>query len=206
MPGYIRSHLRLKLSDATWKGHFLLTAAEVDAVLTDLDEAESVGDGFTDLSRPPFNVWRLAGQPTSEPHELQSRQPELYRSPWQSPFASDNEAKLFRHYVTHIANLMMPFEDVRNPWKTLYPASAVQQQSREQKAMAKAMFSQAAFNLAHLGHSTEVLLALGSNYYQAAIRELRHSCSKRANCGDFIAAVLTVMMANVSGNSFDLDT
>lgn len=59
----------------------------------------------------------------------------------------------------------MPFDDARNPWKSYYPAVALQNVSTEQIALYKAILAQAAFNLAHLGGAEEKMFALATEYY-----------------------------------------
>ena len=182
-------------SDLTWKGYPILSSVEIDNLLAACEEKEHANGDETESLNLPFTVWRPGKETVQTVPPLPLLKLSLTGST--SPLPKYTDARLFNHYITHVASMMMPFEDARNPWKTLYPAFAVQQQSFEQKAMIKAMISQAAFNLSYLGCDTERMLRLGSMYYQASIQELRNCAGKPASSGDFIATVLTLMMAEV---------
>jgi hypothetical protein len=111
----------------------------------------------------------------------------------------DEEAFLFKHYVDHVALIMMPYDDQRNPWKSSYPAEALYSNSQEQKALFYAMIAQSALNLAHLGCSRENLMLQAARYYALAIKELR-TCMEGApgEYASFIAAISTLMFVEVS--------
>jgi hypothetical protein len=74
----------------------------------------------------------------------------------------DEEAFLFQHYVKHVALLMIPFIDNRNPWRSSYPAVALYHMPRNQKSLHQALRAQAAFNLAHLYCGRERLASLAA--------------------------------------------
>lgn len=110
----------------------------------------------------------------------------------------DHEAFLFKHYVDHVAALMMPYEDARNPWKSSYPAVALHSVSRVQIGLYRAMLAQAAVNLAHLGCNREMSLLLGAKYYSSAIAALRDSIDSRdGDYASLLAAIMTLMFVEV---------
>jgi hypothetical protein len=111
----------------------------------------------------------------------------------------DEEAFLFKHYVSHVAQLMMPYDDCRNPWMSSYPAEALSSSSKMQKVLFHAMLAQSALNLAHLGCSRENLLLQAGNYYAIALNELR-GCMEDTptDYAGFIAAISTLMFVEVS--------
>ncbi len=112
--------------------------------------------------------------------------------------AESEDSYLFHHYVNRVSFIMMPFEDRRNPWKSHYPAVALQYVSNEQMALYKAILAQSAFNLAHLGGAKEKVFALAIRYYTSAIEDLRENIAeKQGDYGGFRAAGMTLMMVEV---------
>jgi Fungal specific transcription factor domain len=111
----------------------------------------------------------------------------------------DDEALLFQHYVNHVAFMMMPYVDNRNPWRSSYPAVALYYMSRNQKSLYQALLAQAAFNLAHLDCGRERMLNLAAKYYTSAMEELRNNIiEQQQDYGTFIASILTLMFVEVT--------
>ncbi len=181
--------------DLTWKGYSILSSVELDRMIAYCDLFEPTSSDDAELVNMPFTVWQP--QKYQGLRMLSTATLQLPRAPSTNKLDSDTDYRLFNHYISHIASLMMPFENARNPWKTLYPAIAMQQQCCEKKAMINAMMSQAAFNLAHLGRDTPRMISLGRKYSQASVGELSSYASKVSDCGELIATVLTMMMAEV---------
>lgn len=112
-------------------------------------------------------------------------------------------AFLFHHYITHIAPLMMPFEDAQNPWKCSYPAVALEYESKEQICLYRGMQAQAAFNLAQLRCDSDNMQVLGTNRYASAMEQLRGSIAEDSrDYSTFLAATITLMMVEVNVNSY----
>jgi hypothetical protein len=110
----------------------------------------------------------------------------------------DEEAFLFQHYVNHVAFLMMPYEDLRNPWKSSYPAVALYYMSQNHHSLYKALLAQAAYNLAYLDCGKERMLNLAANYYTSAISDLRQGLlDQQKDYGTFVASVMTLVMVEV---------
>jgi hypothetical protein len=111
-------------------------------------------------------------------------------------------AFLFYHYVTHIAPLMMPFEDASDLWKYSYPAVALEYDSKEQVCLYRGMQAQAAFNIAQLRCDSENMQVLGTNRYASAMEQLRGSIAKDSrDYSTFLAATITLMMVEVNVKS-----
>lgn len=110
----------------------------------------------------------------------------------------DDEAFVFQHYVNHVAYIMMPYEDSRNPWQSSYPAVALYHMSKHQRSLCMALLAQAAFNLAHLGCQHQRMLELAIKYYASAMEELRFSLmEQQKDYGTFIACIMTLMFVEV---------
>ncbi|PVH79819.1 hypothetical protein DL98DRAFT_460610 [Cadophora sp. DSE1049] len=122
----------------------------------------------------------------------------IYGSP-----LSDDEALLFDHYVHHVAVIMMPYEDDRNPWTSAYPAVALYHMSQNNKSLFDALLAQAAYNLAHLGHGNQIMLDQALKAYTSSIGFLRSLLSDhRSDYGSLIASIMTLMFVEIySGSS-----
>lgn len=132
------------------------------------------------LREPPFHMHSLL----DEVHDVQLREYGEF---------------LFHHYTTYVALNMMPFEDRRNPWQSVYPLIARCGTSRGHKALLHAMLAQAAGNLASLGSNEELMPTLAVKHYALAIEDLRKGLEDEAK--DFsvvLASVLTLVMAEVT--------
>lgn len=108
-------------------------------------------------------------------------------------------AFLFYHYSTHIAPMMMPFEDLRNPWQSSYPLMARCGNSHGRMSLLHAMLAQAAGNLCHMGCQQEAMSTFALKHRILAITELRKELISFSN--DFcivMASILTLIMAEVS--------
>jgi hypothetical protein len=172
--------------DVTWANVPILDSNKVDHLVSLCDSAEHVRSSSVQWaieSNIPFGVF--PSYPV--PYSLDYGEP-----------LKDEEAFLFKHYVDHVALIMMPYDDQRNPWRSSYPAEALYSNSQEQKALFYAMIAQSALNLAHLGCSRENLMLQAARYYSLAIKELR-TCMEGSPGGyaSFIAAISTLMFVEV---------
>ncbi|RDW57679.1 hypothetical protein BP5796_12480 [Coleophoma crateriformis] len=164
--------------DLTWAHVPILDSNQINHLVSLCDSAEHVRSSSVQLaveSNVPFGVF--PSYPV--PHSLN------YGAP-----LKDEEAFLFKHYVDHVALIMMPYDDQRNPWKSSYPAEALHSKSQEQRALLHAMIAQN-------------LLMQAAKYYTLAIEELR-SCMEGspAEYASFIAAISTLMFVEIySGHS-----
>ncbi|RVX73393.1 hypothetical protein B0A52_03035 [Exophiala mesophila] len=104
---------------------------------------------------------------------------------------------LFHHYVHRVAWLMIPIDGVRNPWKSTYPAIALQNSSAATRSLYHAILAQAAFNLSNL-HASDPDYSReshehGLRHYGIALRELRESLEMPAqNYNASVGAVITL--------------
>ncbi|KAL7787180.1 fungal-specific transcription factor domain-containing protein [Trichoderma ceciliae] len=99
----------------------------------------------------------------------------LLSMPQASPTNSD-DAAAFYHYMTWVAPLMVPVDNAENPWKTVYPSTALQDMSPASRALYHAMLAQAAFNLANLhgpaNYDGPKKTAQALEHYGASLRQL----------------------------------
>jgi hypothetical protein len=140
----------------------------------------SRSERVSSLREPPFHMRGLL----DEVHDVQLR---------------EHAGFLFHHYSTFVALNMMPFEDRRNPWQSVYPLIARCGTSRGHKALLHAMLAQAAGNLAYLGSDKGLMSTLAAKHYALAIEDLRKGLEDEAK--DFsvvLASVLTLVMAEVN--------
>lgn len=175
-----------------------MDSEELDYFLTLCDAAHYVKDftvEWSPESRVPFGAfptknYRLGITPT--PTTLTRTL--IYGTPLQ-----DEEAFLFQHYVNHVAYIMMPYEDSRNPWRTSYPAVALYYMSQNQRSLCMALLAQAAFNLVYLGCGRPRMLDLATRYYTSAMGELRASLlEQQKDYGAFVASIMTLLFVEAS--------
>lgn len=123
----------------------------------------------------PFSVFSAAGRRRLRAHTDGRTAPlpvvSLPRDLSPFPDFSPNEQSLFRHYVSHIAVIMMPYEHARNPWRSHYPAAALCR--TEANPLYHAMLAQAAFNISQLRGKDNVMIVTASKHYQLAIKQLQ---------------------------------
>ncbi|RDW58860.1 hypothetical protein BP6252_13336 [Coleophoma cylindrospora] len=191
---YVSHNRRVLRCDLTWVRAPILSPSQQDYYISLCDTADLISGlsiEWSEESKIPFGVFptfqNVANGCSSVPRSLGTDLP-----------LKDKEAFLFRHYVSHVASMMMPYEDDRNPWYLHYPKAALQESAQQHKALYKAMLAQAAVNLAHLGSSRENNLLIATSYYVSAIQDLR-SCinDQQQDYGTFLAAILTLMFVEV---------
>lgn len=118
--------------------------------------------------------------------------------------SSRDEATIFHHYVTWIAPIMIPVDSTNNPWKSVYPSTALQDSSPASRALYHAIIAQSAFNLANLYkenrqiHRQKKSVAL--EHYGASLRELGQTLNytKEAEYNACAATLYTLMISEVS--------
>ncbi|PTB51000.1 hypothetical protein M431DRAFT_94825 [Trichoderma harzianum CBS 226.95] len=116
-----------------------------------------------------------------------------------------DEAMMFYHYVTWIAPLMIPVDSTENPWKSVYPSTALQDTSPASRALYHAILAQSAFNIFNLqkgnpeSHRERESVAL--KHYGASLRELSKSLNVTKETEyDACAATLYTLMIS-EGNA-----
>lgn len=115
-----------------------------------------------------------------------------------------DEAMMFYHYVTWIAPLMIPVDSSENPWKSVYPSTALQDASPASRALYHAILAQSAFNISNLqkgnpeSHRQRESVAL--KHYGASLRELSKSlnATKETEYDACAATLYTLMISEVS--------
>ncbi|KAL6889181.1 fungal-specific transcription factor domain-containing protein [Trichoderma evansii] len=116
-------------------------------------------------------------------------------------FASRDEATIFHHYVTWIAPIMIPVDDMNNPWKSVYPSIALQDSSAASRALYHAIIAQSAFNMANLyKESRDVYYqkeSVALEHYGASLRELSQTLNytKEAEYNACAATLYTLMIS-----------
>lgn len=156
------------------------------------------------------NIESLAGlsQPKSPPLSyieascslLRPLTPTIYD--WLS--TSRDEATIFHHYVTWIAPIMIPVDNTNNPWKSVYPSTALQDSSAASRALYHAIIAQSAFNMANLYKESQEIYrqneSIALQHYGASLRELSQTLSytKEAEYNACAATLYTLMISEVS--------
>lgn len=211
MVGHLRFCPGCVLSDvgaeATWKDIPILDSESVDCLISQCDPeqtADATGVFQTAFFAPscnPFTAFRL--------DHVVSQTGLVPANPWDmidydplravcSISSTREERMLFHHYVNHVAVIMMPFEHPKNPWKSSYPARALQGPSTTQKSLFNALLAHAAFSMTHLTISSHENMAMASKYYGLSLRQLLESLNTDTQpTTDTLATVLTLMMAEV---------
>jgi len=184
--------------DLTWHGIPDFTSDLVDILIAQTEEnCLSSKETWQPGRYNPFGVFPVHRQTDISNAERSSAL--LMRPLLVDTTSSSEERFLFHHYVTHVAQIMMPFEDTRNPWLVEYPAVAIARGSNEQKALYSGVLAHAAFNLVHLyGDRYEWASYLAAKHYDNAISLVTTSIkgASRDN-GGLQAAIMTLMMAEV---------
>lgn len=178
----------------TWNEHRIYQPLEVSVLL---DQLETLG-AFNDYgairivrSAGPFKLFLAGG--------LVSRNPTILYTTSSSSEPDASSRFLFHHYLSHVAPNMMPFQDSRNPWLSLYPLLAKTGKSLEQRALFNAMLAQAAGNLACMDANAEKMSVLTIKFYAKSLQYLREAISKeRKDFSTILASVLTLIMAEES--------
>lgn len=182
---------------ATWEGYRIYTTEDVDRMINVLANHTSncFKGGDFKLRDSPFSLldFRFPRRAlTCYPVSPLMSQPS-------SNQLDPSSQRLFHHYVTVVAPLMMPLDDDRNPWKTYYPMSAISQESKLHSAIRFAILSQAAAHLLHLGCDEAEMKTLTIRYHSAGLRHLRRALSD-VDVVDFellLASILSLIMAEV---------
>jgi hypothetical protein len=95
---------------------------------------------------------------------------------------------------------MMPYDDARNPWKSIYPSMALSEDSLANLAVRHAILSQAAAHLEHIGHRTKDMSVLAMSHYALSLRALSVYLTETSeyDYGAVLASILSLIMAEVS--------
>jgi hypothetical protein len=118
--------------------------------------------------------------------------------------SSRDEATIFHHYVTWIAPIMIPVDSTNNPWKSVYPSTALQDSSAASRALYHAIIAQSAFNLANLYKENRQIYhqkeSVALEHYGASLRELSQTLNytKEAEYNACAATLYTLMISEVS--------
>ena len=119
-------------------------------------------------------------------------------SPSIAPNDNREESRLFFHYVSHVSGLMIPIEDVGNPWKSTYPSLAIREaSSNSRNSLYHAILAQSAFHLAaskgpERGAQDN---AAALRHYGIGLRQLRDSLTAPTEeYSSVMAALLTVIL------------
>lgn len=118
--------------------------------------------------------------------------------PW-VPGGSRQDNELFHHYISHLAGMMTPIDDERNPWKSTYPSLAVcEVTSSSTRSLRHAILSQSAYQLASV-KTTESgkYLTAAAKHFGLAVNNLRNSLENPLeNFSSTLAAILSITLAN----------
>ncbi|KAF7556245.1 hypothetical protein G7046_g6346 [Stylonectria norvegica] len=191
--------------ESTWNGFGHLAADMVDLLIFQCDEEtdldKRISTTFSTSSNiadhNPFSVFKVDAQlhqryqPLSLIQEPDTTSDLMLPVPTTFPEWPVGEQFLFHHYVSHVANIMMPYEHPRNPWKSHFPAAALEMASLKHNFLYSAMLAHAAFNIAQLRGNDDGFLRVGLKQYGDAIQALVHSIGQESL--DFPAAMASIM-------------
>ncbi|KAI8624354.1 fungal-specific transcription factor domain-containing protein [Xylariaceae sp. FL1651] len=196
--------------EKTWSGFETLSSDMADFLISECDMetsslATSVGVEHTSLkSMPhnPFSVFSADLRASNTGPIVTLTLHETAPTPRGMVTAPDltlEERMLFHHYVTHVSEIMMPYEHPRNPWRLHYPAVALSRATADQQALYNAILAQAAFNLAHLSSNIDAhMVATGSRYYRLGIEKLLEIRGDHTNdFGATIASIMTILFSEI---------
>ena len=173
--------------EKTWEKYHIYNTEELEQVLEKLEKNSCE---VQKRSAPTDSVWpfsifdpqHISGL-QSTPHSQRSR----------------SSRKLFYHYITIVAPMMMPLASSQNPWKTHYPKLASSKDSELHEAVWHAILSQAAAHLLHLGRETQAMEELSAYHRLTAIRVLRSCISNKKDLKFevLLASILSLIMSEV---------
>lgn len=177
--------------ESTWANHYSYAPKEIDHLL-DPDLRSSCRCHLHKSNQSPFGHFQVKIQ-SSLPRSLQPLP------------LTDNQLPglhLFHHYVYHIAFLMTPIDDDRNPWRSVYPALAFSTSSSACESLFDGLLSIAAFNLAQLytedSLAAELHRADACRYYAKALATLRSSLNDpQENLTVQLASLLIMVMIDI---------
>lgn len=193
-------------TETTWRGAPAFSSDDLDHLISLSSAAEYVkttGVQWDPETNIPFNAF-----PAKEVAQALPPNDLIIQVPRGLSYGrrlKDGEAFLFQHYVQHVAVMMMPYEDRRNPWATSYSQAALHYGTDEQRALYSGLLAQAATNLAHLDCSREKMQREAEKHYTQALHLLSNGIKNQA--GDyacFLAAAMTLMMFEASSSSHRL--
>jgi hypothetical protein len=178
----------------TWRGHETYSFANIDSLIAQCDLLQD-SHAISSLSFGPFTVFRTAEIPSPQapPSDMN-----VLGENFQDRELNASAGFLFYHYSTHIAPMVMPFQDRRNPWQSSYPLMARCGNSHGRRSLLHAMLAQAAGNLCHMGYQKEAMSTFALKHRILAITELRKELSFSNDFCIVMASILTLIMAEVS--------
>ncbi|KAL6694272.1 fungal-specific transcription factor domain-containing protein [Trichoderma pleuroticola] len=116
--------------------------------------------------------------------------------------SNSDDAAVFYHYMTWVAPLMVPVDDADNPWKSVYPSTALQDTSPASCALYHAILAQAAFNLANLYGDTNddgpKKTAQALEHYGASLHQL-YQCLGSSTEEEYNACMATLYTLVITG-------
>lgn len=99
---------------------------------------------------------------------------------------------------------MVPVDSAENPWKSVYPSTALQDSSAASRALYHAILAQSAFNIANLHKQNREFYhqkeSVALRHYVASLRELSQSLNvtKETEYDACAATLYTLMISEVS--------
>lgn len=190
--------------ESTWGNTQVLDSELVDFLIArcdeeDVDTGRGIQLALQTLATNPFSAFKL--NPVRNVREDKDGTTETSLSLVQLLYNRDQaatERHLFHHYVNHLAFIMMPFEHPRNPWKSSYPAVALQHSSLGQRALYNAILAHSAFHLSQLSADKRHMTMVAVKHYNLAIPFLTESLGcQDAHYAEMLAAISTLMLAEV---------
>ncbi|PKK43540.1 hypothetical protein CI102_12124 [Trichoderma harzianum] len=197
----------------TWDGWPILDDEQLERLID--GDINGSGTQIGQLEANPFTVFETSNNHTSpknspyedlvQPHHPLPKKSQVPRSilPIPNTFRSNSDdAAVFYHYMTWVAPLMVPVDDADNPWKSVYPSTALQDTSPASCALYHAILAQAAFNLANLYGDTNddgpKKTAQGLEHYGASLHQL-YKCLGSSTEEEYDACMATLYTLVITG-------
>ncbi|KAM6485636.1 fungal-specific transcription factor domain-containing protein [Trichoderma sp. SZMC 28011] len=210
----------------TWDGWPILDDEQLERLID--GDIDGSGTQIGQLEANPFTVFETSNNHTSPKHSPYEDLEELTHlgneirdvtdsiaalpkksqiprsiSPIPNTFRSNSDdAAVFYHYMTWVAPLMVPVDDADNPWKSVYPSTALQDTSPASCALYHAILAQAAFNLANLYGDTNddgsKKTAQGLEHYGASLHKL-YQCLGSSTEEEYDACMATLYTLVITG-------
>lgn len=204
--GLYPSHNRRKLDfEKTWDGWPVYEDKELDHFIESHDGEDCTCKGLRPRPNPFGTMYLPQGTMVRE----QRAAPKLSKLLSSSSIrdAPVEDRLLFHHYVHQVAYLMIAIDGPANPWKTTYPAMALEQAASARRGsplgLYHALLAQAAFNLANL-HPTGSEISRQNQrraleHYVKALQQTQASLdSPDTDYSSCVATLLTLIMVEVS--------
>lgn len=185
----------------TWRGCPVLSDQQLQRLINGMDGSDCSRDvretnpffvftasepASVDSSPSDDSLTLLCPSPRSIPRSM---------APTTITPSTPDDAAIFHHYMTWVASLMIPVDSDANPWKSVYPSTALKSSSPASRSLYHAMLAQSAFNLANLYEQRQDIVqkatARALEHYGASLRQLA-KCLDSSTAEEYDACMATL--------------